>query len=209
MKDVVKDMFERITMPEACVESIGKAFEEGQKPKRRISPMALRSVAAIAAMLVLVLTISPEARAAVNGLIVKYFWPDSDITIYEQTEENGDAVGITAVDTEASGFARMVNDRLYFLGNGEKIDITDEITEEQPYFYTYQDDYGLTHYMVVGYSGELPNFGIYEFIKDESEAGAGWVTGTGRNFLDQGADAAYPWVAIVWEMLEIPWPMPG
>lgn len=212
MKKDVKDMFEQITMPEECVQKIRCAMMERRKPKRRYSQMAGRSVSAMAAMLALVLLISPAARAAVNDLVVKYFWSDSDMTIYEELNENGEVVHITAVDTEAPPFARIVNGRLYFLGNGEKIDITDQITEEEPFYYTYQDDYSLTHYMAVGYSGAIENFGIYEFIKEEKsgqEEWEGWVTGTGRNFINPETEAAYPWVATVWEDLDIPWPMPG
>ena len=102
----------------------------------------------------------------------------------------------------------MVNGRLYFLGNNEKIDITDEITEEQPYFYTYVDDYGLTHAMAVGYSGSIENYGIYEFIWEEAGGTRDWVTGTGRNFLSPETETRYPWVDLVWEELDIPWPMP-
>lgn len=212
MKEQVKDMFEQITMPEESVRKIRKAMAEGKQEPQRRRFAALRRAAAIAAMLALVLVISPTARAAVNDLIVKYFFPGSDITIYEGTDENGDALTVASVVTEAPAFARIVNDRLYFLGNGEKIDITDQITEEEPYYYTYQDDYGLTHYMAVGYSGSVENYGIYEFIREQKEGQEdweGWVTGTGRNFLDPETEDCYPWVEAVWDKLDVPWPMPG
>ena len=89
-----------------------------------------------------------------------------------------------------------------------KIDITDEITEEKPYFYTYVDDYGLTHAMAVGYSGTLENYGIYEFIWEDVDGTRDWVTGTGRNFLSSETETRYPWVDIVWAELDVPWPMP-
>lgn len=204
MKKKIADAFGAVRMPEDCEEEIRRAIREAwqtkEKPVRRRYPVA----AALAAVL-LMLTMSTEVRAAVNDLVVKYFFPGSDITVYEQIDENGEAVGITCVDTEAPGFARIVNDRLYFMGNGEKIDITDQITEEEPYFYTYVDDYGLTHYMAVAYSGSIENFGIYEFIREEA---GDWVTGTGRNFMDPETAARYPWVDTVWEKLDIPWPMP-
>lgn len=206
----VKDMFDRITMPENCTRKIRAAMASKLSSETVRTGYLGRSAAAVAGMLLLIFLISPEARAAMNNLVVKYFWPDSDITIYEQRAENGEVIGITAVDTEEPPFARIVNGRLYFLGNGEKIDITDAVAEDKPYYYTYQDAYGLTHYMVVGYSGELDNYGIYEFIKDETgeEGVNGWITGTGRNFMDSKTEVAYPWVAIVWEDLDIPWPQP-
>lgn len=172
-------------------------------------PVIWKQLATLAAVLALVLCISPEARAAVNR-IVRYAFPQSRITIYEETDAQGNVVGITAVDTEAPPFAQLREGRLMFLGNGETIDITDQITEDNPYIYSYVDDYGLTHYMAVGYSGSIENYGIYEFIREVTEGQAnweGWVTGTGRNFLSTETETRYPWVDIVWQELNIPWPM--
>ena len=207
MKEQVRVMFSEITMPEETEQKVLAAVS-----RRRKKPQTpfVRSIATLAAVLALVILVSPTARAALENWVVKYFFPGSDLTIYEQTDESGNVTGIVGVvDTEAPPFARMVNGRLYFLGNGEKIDITDILTEETPYFYTYLDDYGLTHYMAVGYSGELTNYGIYEFIKEETPGQETWVTGTGRNFLDPETESRYPWVDIVWEELAIPWPKPG
>lgn len=210
MKEYVKEMFEGITMPEETEQKIRMVMAEDREPERKYSG-SLRRIAAAAAVFVLIFALSPTARAAVNNIVVKFFFPGSDITVYEETDENGDTVSIVVVDTEAPAFARIVNGRLYFLGNGEKIDITDQIAEEEPYFYTYKDDYDLTHYMAVGYSGSIENFGIYEFIREEKEGQKdweGWVTGTGRNFLNPETETRYPWVDIVWAKLNVPWPMP-
>lgn len=211
MKKELMDAFSDVMMPEECEASIRRALEEGKSPRRSTVRRLSTAAAALAVALVMLFSLSTEVRAAVNNIIVKYFFPGSDITVYEEINEDGNAVGITAVvDTEAPPFARIVNDRLYFTGNGEKIDITDQIREEEPFYYSYVDDYGLTHYMAVGYSGSLENFGIYEFIReveDGQQPWEGWVTGSGRNFLDED-DMAYPWVDAVWEDLNIPWPKP-
>lgn len=203
MSNIV-DAFDRINMPETCEEKIRQRMhrkaQENNKPVRRLYP-----VAAVLAAVVMILSFGTEVRAAVNQLVVKYFFPDSDITIYEERDENGELVQITGVNTEAPAFARMVNGRLYFLGNGEKIDITDVVTEEEPYYYTFTDDYGLTHHMAVAYNGTIENFGIYEFIR---EADGAWVTGTGRNFMSAETETRYPWVDIIWAKWDIPWPMP-
>lgn len=206
MKKQVKEMFAQVTMPEETEKKIRSAMVTAGPAARK--PVG-RRLATAAAVLLLVFFISPQARAAVEGWVVKYFFPGSDLTIYEQTDASGNVVGIAGVvDTEAPPFARMVNGRLYFLGNNEKIDITDEITEEKPYFYTYVDDYGLTHAMAVGYSGTLENYGIYEFIWEDVDGTRDWVTGTGRNFLSSETETRYPWVDIVWAELDVPWPMP-
>lgn len=206
MKEQVRDMFSEITMPEETEQKVLAAVSRQRKKPQ--TPF-VRSIATLAAVLALVILVSPTARAALENWVVKYFFPGSDLTIYEQTDESGNVTGIVGVvDTEAPPFARMVNGRLYFLGNNEKIDITEEITEEKPYFYTYVDDYGLTHAMAVGYSGTIENYGIYEFIWEETGGERDWVTGTGRNFLSNETDTRYPWVDIVWKELDVPWPMP-
>ena len=206
MKEQVRDMFSEITMPEKTEQRILAAVS-----RRRKKPQTpfMRSLVTLAAVLALIVLISPAARAAVENWVVKYFFPGSDLTIYEQTDESGNVTGVVGVvDTEAPPFARMVNGRLYFLGNNEKIDITEEITEEKPYFYTYVDDYGLTHAMAVGYSGSIDNYGIYEFIWEDVDGQRDWVTGSGRNFMNSETETRYPWVELVWEELDIPWPMP-
>lgn len=206
MKEQVRNMFSEITMPEETERKILASMTRGRKKPQ--TPL-VRSLATLAAVLALVVFLSPIARAAVENWVVKYFFPGSDLTIYEQTDESGNVTGVVGVvDTEAPPFARLVNGRLYFLGNNEKIDITDEITEEKPYFYTYVDDYGLTHAMAVGYSGSIDNYGIYEFIWEEVDGRRDWVTGSGRNFLSSETETRYPWVDIVWAELDVPWPMP-
>lgn len=205
MKNKIVEAFDSVAMPGAC-ESVILAQAQ-KKPLRSAVRRLVMAAASFAAALVLLFAISPEARAIVNGWKVKYFWPGSDLTIYEIRDGNVEAT-VAVVDTEAPAFARMVDGRLYFLGNGEKIDITDEITEKSPYFYSYVDEYGLTHDMAVGYSGTLDNYGIYEFIWKEEAGEKNWTAGTGRNFLDNQTETRYPWVDIVWEELNVPWPKP-
>lgn len=200
----VKDMFDRITMPE---ETQNKILAAAAEKHNRIQRSVWKRAAAVAAVMVLMLALTPTALAAMERWKVKYFWPGSDITVYEIMD--GEVEGTVAVvDTEAPAFARMVDGRLYFLGNGEKIDITDLITKETPYYYSYVDEYGLTHDMVVGYSDTIENFGIYEFIWKEEAGEKVWSAGTGRNILCAETETRYPWVEIVWEDLNIPWPMP-
>ena len=204
MKDQIRDMFEQTTMPRDTEMRIRAAMDRRQPAKSRWKPAV--TAAAVLAMLLL---ISPQARAAVEGWVMKYVFSGSDLTIYQQTDPQGNVTGIMAtVDTEAPAFAQVVDGRLYFLGNGENLDITDEIAEDNPFFYTYVDNYGLTHAMAVGYSGSIENYGIYEFIWEDVDGQRDWVTGSGRNFLSSETEARYPWVDLVWQELNVPWPMP-
>lgn len=204
MKDQIRDMFEQTTMPRDTEMRIRAAMDRRQPAKSRWKPAV--TAAAVLAMLLL---ISPQARAAVEGWVMKYVFSGSDLTIYQQTDPQGNVTGIMAtVDTEAPAFAQIVDGRLYFLGNGENLDITDEIAEDNPFFYTYVDNYGLTHAMAVGYSGSIENYGIYEFIWEDVDGQRDWVTGSGRNFLSSETETRYPWVDLVWQELNVPWPMP-
>lgn len=202
MKKIV-EAFDTVKMPESCETAIRREMKKKQSD--RGAYRRLRPIPAALAAVVLMLCFSTEVRAAVKSWTVKYFFPGSDITICEMLDENGDVVEIAGVDTDAPPFARIVNGRLYFVGNNEKIDITNQIKEDAPYFYSYVDDYGLTHYMAVGYAGTMENYGIYEFIREEN---GDWVTGTGRNFLSMETETRYPWVDLVWEEFDVPWPMP-
>lgn len=202
----VKEMYEQIHMPESTQQRIRTAMAE---TPRQVT--VWKRAAAMAAMVVLVLFLSPTVRAAVEGWVVKYVFPDSGMTLYEQKDENGEITSVMGVDTESDGFAQYRDGKLYFTGNGENLDITEEIQEDAPYYYTYVDDYGLTHYMAVGYSGTPENFGIYEFIREVADgqtSAEGWVGGSGRNFLDPATETRYSWVDLVWEHWNIPWSKP-
>lgn len=197
MKDLIR-FYDSVHMPKACEARI---LNNISAPRRKFHPSA--AIAAVMT-LVLVLGMSPTVRAAVEDWVTTRF-PGLDLTIQQRTTEEGIDEMVVTIDTEVPTFAYVENGRLFFTGNGETLDITDEITEEKPYFYTCEDDRGYEIYHAVGYDGTIENFGTYEFIKKDGA----WLTGSGRNFLSTQAEGqAYPWVKVVWDTLDIPWPMP-
>ena len=213
MNKKIVEAFEGVSMPLGCEQKIRAAARKKTGRGGTIFRRLGTAAAAFAAVMVLLFAISPEALAAVEGWVVKYIFPDRGITIYEEKNAQGDTANIMSIDTEQPAFAYVENGRLYFTGNGENIDITDQITEEKPFFYTFVDEeYGLTHFMAVGYHGSIDNFGIYEFLREENEGQLpweGWAGGTGRNFLNPETETRYPWVDIVWAEWNVPWPKPG
>lgn len=211
MKKEIQDAFDAVTMPEDCQRKILRAMEEGQRPRGNYVRRLGNAAAMLALALAMLLCISPEVRAAVGGWVMKYVFPESGLTVYQETDENGDVTSIVCVDTESPPFAEVREGRLYYTCGGVETDITEQISEEEPFYHSYVDEYGLTHYRVVGYSGSIENFGIYEFLRRVEEgqkSWEGWEGGSGRNFLDPETEARYPWVDIVWEELDIPWPKP-
>lgn len=211
MKDSVKDMFENVTMPEETADKIWQAIVQGRKSRPSPIKKNLSRAITVAAAFLLVLSLSPRVRAVVEDWVLKYAFPESGLSVYTKTDAEGNETGVMVVDTQSQSFAQYRDGRLYVTHNGESRDITDQITEEEPYFYDFIDEYGLTHYRAVGYSGSLDNFGIYEFVRNVEEGQGpheGWEGGSGRNILSAETGQPYPWVDIVWDKLDIPWPKP-
>lgn len=203
MKQDIVTTFETVTMSDDCAQKIRRAMAEKKSAPRAV--MAKR-LGTLAAALALILCLSPTARAAVETIVEKYFFPDSGVTIEKEVNENGEISAMTvSLDTESGTVAEIRGGRLYFTGNGEDIDITDLIAPEKPYYYSYTDEYGFLHHIAVGYSGSIENFGVYEFFLENQGT---WSNGYGRNFLDPETGTRYPWVDLVWEHFNIPWPLP-
>ncbi len=200
MKQKIVNAFEEITMPESCEQKIRRAMADRQQ-KRHVR----RKLALMTATLILVVAVtacaSPAVRSAAEEVLRKYVFREIGITVWEK--ENG---RIVHFDTESPPFAQVREGRLYFTGNGENMDITDQIAEDKPFIYTYQDDAGMEIALVVGYEGKLEEFGTYQFLRYPDGA---WFTGVGRHDLNPETERRYPWVDIVWEQLDIPWPIPG
>ena len=103
----------------------------------------------------------------------------------------------------------MEHDRLYFIGDGEKLDITDLISEETPFTYIIggTETAGRKTYVAVG--GDWPNFGYFEIYRDyEPGMGAheGWLDGSGVGHWDNEKDEERPWYTAAQEKLGTPYP---
>ena len=62
--------------------------------------------------------------------------------------------------------------RMYFVVNGENIDITDQVSQTKAFTYQYVDEQGVTHDWVVGLNGEkLENYGYAEYLKTDTWQG--------------------------------------
>lgn len=203
MKDRVKTMYEEIRMPKHCEETILRAA--GEKRTQRRKP-ALRPVLAAAAVLVLVICLAPPVWAAVENWVLRFHDPETGLTVYEGKTSKGSNAELVHVEAGEASFAEVRQGRLYFTGNGENLDITDEVADGKPYIYTYQDENGYTIYRIVGIAGTVENYGGYSFIKDEEGV---WLSGEGHNYMDTQTGQIYPWVDAMWQELNIPWPKPA
>lgn len=98
--------------------------------------------------------------------------------------------------------------RLYFVGNGEKIDITDEISLEEPYIYTYTDGENTKLALIVGRTSAGPYVDIGNSVgwmcyywHDTVD---NWVGGGGTHW-SNWLDAEWPWLTMAKQELDIPW----
>ena len=75
------------------------------------------------------------------------------------------------------------NGRMYFIVNDEHIDITDQVSETEPYIYQFTDEENVLHYWIIGKNGpELEHYGFAEYLHpSESEWTTGYVARTNGN----------------------------
>lgn len=204
MKGQIGEMFAQVKMPMETEETIRKAMAQGEKPKTRGRNSWAVRLGTLAAVLALVVTISPEVRAAARDFVKRYVLNGGRVVI--ETHEDGVSGEIYGSSMDYY-VERREDGHLYFIGNGENMDITDEISMEKPFLYAYADEQGLEHWVIVG--GTPDNYGLQEFYRDTSEDIPRWMGGIGENYLDMETQKAYPWLAVAWEELDIPWSMPG
>ena len=62
--------------------------------------------------------------------------------------------------------------RMYFVVNGENMDITDQVSQTKAFTYQYVDNQGITHDWVVGLNSEnIENYGYAEYLKTDTWQG--------------------------------------
>ena len=75
------------------------------------------------------------------------------------------------------------NGRMYFAVDDQHIDITDLVSETQPFIYQYTDEENVIHYWIIGKNGpELTHYGFAEYLHPpEEDWTAGYVARTNNN----------------------------
>lgn len=158
---------------------------------------------AAAIFIICLLSIGGVAYAVTDGFRAAFTFISGG-AIYE-TEESvtifGEAKSATKVemggDTESGMPLLLEEGRLYFTGDGGKTDITDLISETEPYFIDVIDEEGNTHKFVLGGRPEEEYYGFVEFIIDsegEMRGGAGAFGNQVQRtpeWLKKGEDAVY------------------
>lgn len=99
-------------------------------------------------------------------------------------------------------FTDLVDGRVYFIANGEKLDITGQFSQEEPFTYIFTDRHLLTHYIAIGGTPENPGWveQVYQSWAMGLAAGAGGAGGF--NTWNNETDARYGWETRAKEIFE-------
>ena len=157
-----------------------------------------RFMRAAAIFLVCLLSAGGAAYAMTDGFR-SLFTFISGGAIYETTEGGTVSSSVSAVTMQDEpGIPLLLQDgRLYFTGDGGKTDITDFVSETEPYFIDVVDGEGNTHKFIVGGSPEEGYYGYSEMIIDAEgviRGGVGnWSSKSGDRpeWLKKGSNAVY------------------
>ncbi len=137
---------------------------------------------ALAAALLLSLGLAAySAGQAIRG------WGGNVEVRAEETEGGAETIVYVHTDdlTEPVSFE---NGRMYFIVNDEHIDITDQVSETQPYLYQFTDEEGVLHDWIIGKNGpELEHYGYAEYLHP---ADGTWT----RGYVARTNNNAAPWL---------------
>lgn len=209
MERKVYDYFDGETMPDDCVHRIESRL--ASLPK--VAPAWHRFAAAAAAVLLMVAlcnqnALRVNARKAYD-FMVNAFNPDAgpvgqveeDIyisfsgSISAESDEKAEYAAQEYLDNQAVYLAESRDGRLYFIANGENIDITDQCSMDTAFIYVTEDNLGYIHYLCVG--GTPENWGEEEYIWNPAlgDRFDAWKGGSGYNTWNyETDDARWPWV---------------
>ncbi|MGM9659571.1 MAG: hypothetical protein ACI3WQ_03125 [Faecousia sp.] len=86
--------------------------------------------------------------------------------------DHGNGVEIRVNTDELTEPVEIRDGRMYFIVNGENMDITDQVSQTKAFTYSYEDAQGVTHIWVLGLnSEELENYGYAEYLKTDTWQG--------------------------------------
>ena len=167
--------------------------------KRKYTSHKRALTLALAAALILALSISAYA---VGGETIKRILGWGDNLVINQGTGEDNELGSASVSLSAlTEPVEIAGDRMYFIVNDERIDITGQVSTEKPFHYSYEDSEGYTHHWFIGLnSDDLESYGFAEFIKDSN---GDWKGGYGHNHRVDDGEAR--WFILGKEDLKVPW----
>ena len=206
MHNQVKEVYEQVRMPEKCSRRIEQAMQSKREGALNTLPGYRRiSRPAVAMAVVLLLLLADgTAYAATGESIISRFASFANNAVFTRgRDEEGNNISTAVYNTsDSTAPAEYKEGRLWFTANGEKIDITDKVSEDRAFTYKYTDGQRITHYLIVG--GAPETFGYAEFMREETGTQE-WIGG----YFSSGkvGESINPdWLKNAKEEMGIPWP---
>lgn len=209
MERKIQEFFENETMPEDCAQRI-----EAQMTHRPRSAIRWHRIAAAAAILALVLALFSQETVRVTAqelcdFVVNALSPEAgpvgevepgvEITFTGSVSAASEQKAMRALNeylgNQVVHLAEVRDGRLYFIANGENIDITDQCSMDTAFIYIVEDNRGYIHYLCVG--GTPENWGEEEHIWNPAlgDRYDAWHGGGGYNTWNYETDESrWDWV---------------
>ena len=146
-----------------------------------------------------------SAYAYGGQVISRVFGWGDNFEMRTELNENGQAQTISILHTDDLTEPVVFKDgKMVFIVNDEKIDITDQVSENKAYYYECDDAEGNTHVWLIGLnSAELQNYGYAEYVKDTDGR---WLTGySARVNIEADGTSSAEWLENAKKELNIPW----
>lgn len=157
---------QRSALASRCSQPKSEVTAMTAKPRRPIRILITAAVVAAA------LTVG---ALAASGVLSRITFHTGATIEYGVNEDGTEYSTVSGTSLDESYPVEVRNDRAWFTTEtGEELDITGQFSETEPYVYSYVDEGGLTHDIVVG--GTLESFGLFEYLYDE---GGGYTASTG------------------------------
>lgn len=204
LQDKVKKSYDQVIMSQTCEQQIRNAMLAKSNERRTVKSryrFIPRPVMACALIIGLFLSVDGAVYAYSGNGIISYFLSFAQNAVFtREVDENGAESASASFNTsEVVAPAQYADGSLVFTANGEKIDITAQVSETRAFTYTYVDAEKVTHYLIVG--GAPQEFGYAEFMKDGED---NWIGGYFQGGA-VGGDISPVWLEDAKDKLNIPW----
>lgn len=128
-----------------------------QKTKKKYGKTAVRLILIAAVVCLMTVTVSADSVRQLFG-----WGGNMEVTQYD------DGAEVRIFTDNLTEPVEIRDGRMFFIVNGENIDITDQVSQTKAFTYQYVDNQGITHDWVVGLNSEnIENYGYAEYLKTD------------------------------------------
>lgn len=164
-------------------------MEQNNQKKHRKTAVKLVLLAAVISLMTV--TVSADSVRQIFG-----WGGNMEVTQYD------DGAEVRIFTDKLTEPVEIRDGRMYFVVNGENIDITDQVSQTKAFTYQFEDEQGVTHDWVVGLnSEELENYGYAEYLKTDT-----WQGGySARVNINADGTTEAQWLEIWKDENDCPW----